>query len=171
MPTLRNLLVQEPRRLRMLGGKFLALLVYLLLSALLAVGISSAITTLVAPSVGVATAAWWTGDGLTQYVDLLGNLAMAIVGWSIFGAFIAVIVRSAAGAVGASIAWLLVIEGLLAQVWPEVARWLPGSLLNTMIARGNANVSYSAALLVSAIYAVAMLVIGGVSFAFRDVTA
>ena len=169
--TWRNLLVQEPRRARQLAGRFLALLLYLWISGMVAVLVAAAIATAVSPGVGIQTALWWTGDGLTYFWELLGNLSIAVVGWSIFGLLIAVLTRNGAGAVGASIGWLFVVEGILMLVWPDVARWMPGTLLNTIVSRGNAQVTYNAALIWSAVYAVAMAIVAAVIFAVRDVTA
>lgn len=169
--TLRSLLAQEPRRLRLMAGKIAALFTFLLASAAVAVAIACAIAAAVAPGSGVPTTAWWSADGIQHARDFVVNLAIALTGWTVVGAFAAVIVRSAAAAVGASIAWLIVVEGLMTQVWPDVGRWLPGRLLLAVLSGGTTDIAYPSALSAAAGYCVAMVLIAGVSLSLRDVTA
>ncbi len=178
--TWRNLLVQEPRRVRLLSGRVLALLVYMIVSAVLTVGVGTLVAMLVAPHEGVNTAKWWDSTGTGDYLAFLGNLVLAVVGWTVFGALVAVLVRNPAGAVGASIAWLFVIEGLANQVWSTVGQYLPGRILSVVLTGGQASalsnaasaeVSYTTALLIAAVYAFGMAAVAGASFWFRDITA
>jgi ABC-2 type transport system permease protein len=178
--TWRNLLVQEPRRVRLLSGRILALLVYMIISAVLTVGVGTLVAMLVAPNEGVKTATWWDATGTGDYLAFLGNLMLAVVGWTVFGALVAVLVRNPAGAVGASIAWLFVVEGLANQVWSTVGQYLPGRILSVVLTGGQASVlssaaspsvSYASALLIAGLYAVGMAAIAGASFWFRDITA
>jgi hypothetical protein len=88
-------------------------------------------------------------------------------------------VRNPAGAVGAAIAWLLVIEGLATQVWSTVGQYLPGRILSavlsggqpTLFGPGSSPVAYGSALIIAGVYAVAMCVAAGASFWYRDITA
>jgi ABC-2 type transport system permease protein len=178
--TWRNLLVQEPRRLRLLSGRVLALLVYMIISAVLTVGLGTLVAMIIAPHEGVNTAAWWDSTGTTDYFAFLGNLVLAVVGWTIFGTLVAVLVRNPAGAVGAAIAWLFVIEGLTNQVWSTVGQYLPGRILSVVLTGGQASVlstaasmgvSYTTALIIACIYAIGMSVVAGASFWYRDITA
>jgi Zn-dependent alcohol dehydrogenase len=82
--------------------------------------------------------------------------------------------------VGAAIAWLLVIEGLVNQVEPTVGQYLPGRILSVVLtggqgtlfnAAGSSSVSYSSALIIAGLYAVGMSVVAGASFWYRDITA
>jgi ABC-2 family transporter protein len=61
--TLRNLLVRQPRRVRLLAGKLLALASFTAVAVVLG-EVAAVLTALVvAPSQDIATAAWFTGDG------------------------------------------------------------------------------------------------------------
>jgi hypothetical protein len=90
-----------------------------------------------------------------------------------------VLVRNPEGAVGAAIAWLLVIEGLVNQVEPTVGQYLPGRILSVVLTGGQASVfnaagssvSYTTALIIAGLYAVGMSVVAGASFWYRDITA
>jgi ABC-type transport system involved in multi-copper enzyme maturation permease subunit len=178
--TWRSLLVQEPGRLRLLSGRVLALLVYMIISAVLTVGLGTLVAMVIAPHEGVNTAAWWDSTGTTGYFAFLGNLVLAVVGWTIFGTLVAVLVRNPAGAVGAAIAWLFVIEGLANQVWSTVGQYLPGRILSVVLTGGQASVfstgasmgvSYTTALIIAGLYAIGMCVVAGASFWYRDITA
>jgi ABC-type transport system involved in multi-copper enzyme maturation permease subunit len=178
--TWRSLLVQEPGRLRLLSGRVLALLVYMVISAVLTVGVGTLVAMVIAPHEGVNTAAWWDSIGTTDYFAFLGNLVLAVVGWTIFGTLVAVLVRNPAGAVGAAIAWLFVIEGLANQVWSTVGQYLPGRILSVVLTGGQASVfstgasmgvSYTTALIIAGLYAIGMCVVAGASFWYRDITA
>ena len=62
--TLRNLLVREPGRLRLLTGKMLALVLFVILSAALTLVISAALILAAAHVQGIQTAAWTSSEGL-----------------------------------------------------------------------------------------------------------
>jgi ABC-type transport system involved in multi-copper enzyme maturation permease subunit len=178
--TWRNLLVQEPGRVRLLSGRVLALLVYMIISTALTIGIGTLVAMLIAPHEGINTSVWWDSTGTRDYFEFLGNLVLAVIGWTIFGTLVAVLVRNPAGAVGAAIAWLLVIEGLVNQVEPTVGQYLPGRILSVVLNGGQAAVfnetgstslSYSTALIIAGLYAAGMSVVAGASFWYRDITA
>ena len=177
--TWRNLLVQEPGRVRLLSGRVLALLVYMIISTVLTIGVGTLVAMLIAPHEGINTAVWWDLTGTRDYLEFLGNLVLAVIGWTIFGTLVAVLVRNPAGAVGAAIAWLLVIEGLVNQVEPTVGQYLPGRILSVVLTGGQVGVfneassslSYTTALIIAGLYAIGMSVAAGASFWYRDITA
>ena len=67
--TLRNLLVREPRRLRLLAGKYLALLVFGAVLVTVACAVSVAVSFALGPSKGVDTSAWTSSAGLHALVE------------------------------------------------------------------------------------------------------
>src|SRR2546425_3577309 len=62
--TLRNLLVREPNRLRLLSGKMLALVLFVTISAVLTLAISAALILAAAHAQGLQTSAWTSSEGL-----------------------------------------------------------------------------------------------------------
>jgi ABC-2 type transport system permease protein len=168
--TLRNLLVRQPRRVRLLAGKLLALGSFASLAVVLA-GVAATLTALVvAPSQDIATAAWFTSDGWAALGSGLGNLLLATVGWGLLGAPLALLLRSPAAAVGAGVAYALPFELLVSAAWDSGARWLPGQLLETLAEGGAATVTYGRAALLLAVYGVLAVVAGTTLFTRRDVT-
>ena len=169
--TLRNLLVRQPRRALLLGGKLLALVTFAL-GAMLAAAVSAAIAAVVMAHVrGISTAAWTSSAGWHQSGQAVGNAALAIVGYACFGLALGVLIRSPVAAVVVGIVYLLPVENILAAVVSNTQRWLPGQLLDAIARGGNTTASFSSALLTTAVYVAGAVLIAFAVFARRDVTA
>src|SRR2546425_1893822 len=113
--TWRNLLVREPRRLRLLSGKMLALLLFVLVSMTLTLVGSSVLVLALASAQGVQTAAWTSAAGLSAWLAFYGNEVLCLIGISLLGMLIAVLTRGTAIAVGVALAYVLVPEGIIAM--------------------------------------------------------
>lgn len=176
--TLRNLLVREPRRLRLLTGKMLALLLFVLGSMALTLVVSSVLIFALAKTQGVETAAWTSSAGLSAWLAFFGNETLCLVGVSLLGMLIAVLTRSTGAAVGVALAYVLVPEGIVAMVWNEASRWfpirtfnfLPGSVFPTDVGPTPPQ-GYTAALLVALLWMTVFVVGSFVAFRRQDVNA
>ena len=167
--TLRNLLVRQPRRVRLLAGKLVALASFTTIAVAVA-GVAAVATALiVAPTQDISTSAWLTSAGWTALAGGLGNLLLATLGWGLVGALLALVLRTPAAAVGVGLAWALPGELLVTAAWADGARWLPGQLLDALAQGGTAAVTYGWAGLLLALYAVVAMVAGTTLFARRDV--
>ncbi|HEX4715599.1 MAG TPA: ABC transporter permease, partial [Ktedonobacteraceae bacterium] len=100
--TLRNLLVRESHRLRWLAGKMLAVVLFVLLSMLLTLVISSVFIFLLAQGQGIQTTAWTSAEGMRIFLEFVGNEVLCLIGFSAMGMLIAVLTRSVVAAVGIS---------------------------------------------------------------------
>jgi ABC-type transport system involved in multi-copper enzyme maturation permease subunit len=172
--TLRQLLVRQPRRIVALIGKMLAVVTFMVLATAFAAVIAFLVANVMAQSRGVSTTAWFTGTGFGDLLNALGNIELAVIGYSVLGLVIGQFLRSSVGAVIIGFAWLLVIEQfILTRIVPTTAAWLPGISLSTIAGGGNkdANLTYSHGLLVAAVYIVVAIAAASVTFARRDVTA
>jgi ABC-2 type transport system permease protein len=176
--TLRNLLVREPNRLRLLSGKMLALLLFVILSLTLTLAVSVALILAIAHTQGIATAAWTSSEGLRAMLAFFGNEVLCLVGVSFLGMLIAVLTRSVGAAVGVALAYVLVPEGIIAMVWQEGSRWfpvrtfnfLPGSVFPSAVGPTPPQ-GYPAALLVALLWMVGFVVVSAVVFQRQDVNA
>jgi ABC-2 type transport system permease protein len=176
--TLRNLLVREPGRLRLLSGKMLALVLFVAISLALTLLISAALIIAVAQSQGIPTAAWTSSEGMRAGLRFFGNEVLCLVGMSLLGMLIAVLTRSIGAAVGIALAYVLVPEGLIAMVWPEGSEWLPvhvfnflpGSTVPTAVGPTPPQ-GYYAALLVALLWMAGFIVVSAVVFRRQDVNA
>jgi ABC-type transport system involved in multi-copper enzyme maturation permease subunit len=175
--TLRNLLVRQPHRLRWLAGKMLAVVLFVLLAMLLTLVVSGTLVLVLARAQGIRTAAWTSPEGLGVFLRFLGNEVLGLIGISAFGMLVAVLTRSVVAAVGISLAYVLVLEGIIAVVAPQVSRWFPGRVFNTIVgatvplAGPIPTQGYPAALLASLLWIVCFVAASALVFRRQDVTA
>lgn len=167
--TLRNLLVRQPGRVKLLSGKFLALAVFSLAALILAFAAGAAIAFAVGPGKGVDTAAWTTSAGLNDIFQALLHVYLTILAFGLIGTALAVIFRSPAIAIGLGVAYALPGEAIINALWDNGDRWLPVQLLDAVAHGGNSSTSYSRALLLILLYSA--VIAGGtlILFSRRDV--
>jgi ABC-2 type transport system permease protein len=123
--TLRNLLVREPGRLRLLMGKMLALLLFVAVSASFALLVAAGFVLVAAPSQGLSTAPWISLSGAGAFVGFWGGELLGLAGVSLLGMLVAVMARSVGTAVGISVAYVLIVEDLVGRAWPDGVAWFP----------------------------------------------
>ena len=176
--TLRNLLVCEPNRLRLLAGKMLALLLFVIGSAALTLATSAAFIIAAAQSQEISTAAWTSSEGMRIFLTFFGNEVLCLIGISLLGMLIAVLTRSVGAAVGVTLAYVLVPEGIIAMVWQQGSRWFPVRVFNFL--PGSAfppavgptpPQGYLAALLVALLWMAVFVAVSAVVFPRQDITA
>jgi ABC-type transport system involved in multi-copper enzyme maturation permease subunit len=174
--TWRNLLVREPRRLRLLAGKMLALLLFVLGSLTLTLLASSGLVLLVAQAQGVPIAAWTSPGGLAAWLAFFGNEVLCLIGVGLLGMLIAVLTRGTGSAVGVALAYVLVPEGIIAMVWRTGSQWfpirtfnfLPGAVFPPEVGPTPPQ-GYPAALLVALLWMTIFVVGSGVAFRRQDI--
>jgi ABC-type transport system involved in multi-copper enzyme maturation permease subunit len=166
---LRNLLVREPRRVRLLAGKYLALLLFGLAIILLACVVSIVLALALAPSKGIDTSAWTSSTGLADTWRAIWHLVIAALGYGTVGAALAIIFRSSVAALAIGVAWLLPAEAILSALWSNGQYWLPGQLLTNLVGGGSSSVSLARTGLTLVIYWAIIVVGTSVLFLRRDV--
>lgn len=164
--TIRNLLLREPRRARLLAGLFTASAAAVALGMVVACVVASAAVTVAAASRGIDTSAWWTAAGARSTAGAVLGLTAGAVGWCLLGGALGVLTRSTAIAVGAGLAYALPVETILRAFW-NGSRWLPGQVLGALAGDGSIGVRAAAA--TAAIYLAVALVAAMVVFVRRDV--
>lgn len=168
--TIRNLLIRQPSRTKLLGGKLLALWTLLAIAALAAMAVSVGAAVLLAPAYDIATSAWFTTAGLEAVASATANLLIVVAGYAAIGALLGIIVQSAAPAIGIALAWLLPIENLLAKFLDTAGDWLPGQVFSDLAA-GGPELGFTIAVAATLGY-VTIATIGSLAlFKARDVTA
>jgi ABC-type transport system involved in multi-copper enzyme maturation permease subunit len=169
--TLRQLLVRQPRRAVLLAGKMLGVVTFLLLALCFSAVIALIVAVAAAHSRGVPTSAWFTGTGLSALFAELGDLALAVIGYSVLGMALGLFVRSAVFAVIVGFAWLLAIENIVARIVPSTQQWLPGQSIMAVASGGVEGVSFRHGLILGAVYLVAAITAALTVFLRSDVTA
>jgi ABC-2 type transport system permease protein len=167
--TLRNLLVRQPSRPRLLAGKMLALASFVAIAAILAFAAALVTALLLAPGHGISTSAWFTHDGVRSLQATIGNLLISTVAWGAIGAVLALMLRSTATAIAVGLAYALVVENLLSLTVSGSKQWLPGQLIDAIARGGSSSVSYVSALLLVGLYLIGAAGIAGAVFRYRDV--
>jgi ABC-2 type transport system permease protein len=168
---MRNLLVRQPRRVRLLAGKLLAVAGLVTIAVLVSVATAAGVAFPVAAGRGLDTGAWTTATGLQALASGAGDLVLATLGWGLLGAALGIVLRSPAPAVGVGVAYALPLEAILTAAWSQGARWLPGQLLGALATGGTADVTHARAAVLLAVYLAIALAAAATLFARRDVTA
>jgi ABC-2 type transport system permease protein len=151
--TLRNLLVRQPHRSKLLSGKFLALVVFIGLAVVLAIAVSAGVAFALGPGRGIHTSAWTSSTGLGDLGQALLHIFLTCVGYGVLGTALAVVLRSPGIAIALGVAWVLPAEAIITAIWSDGNRWLPGQLLSALAHGGNSSTTYSRALLLLILYA------------------
>jgi ABC-2 type transport system permease protein len=169
--TIRTLLMRQPRRLGLLGGKMAALLVFvagvLALAEVLTAGASAAL----APSQDVATDSWFGLDALGQAAGDYATALLVVASWALLGTAIALFVRSIPVALGIGIVWAGPFEHIIQDSWTSADRWFPGLLLESLAVGGTDEVAFGRALALVAVYVPVAASAAALVFVRRDVTA
>ena len=166
-----RLLVQaEPRRLLLLAGKIVALVVFTCASTLVATVMVVPMTSGLAQSAGVSTAAWQPQLAHTMVSGYL-HLTLCVLLWGVVGLSVGILTRSAGISIAIGIGYLLVFEGVLRMLLGSAQKWLPGEAFKAIASGGSVDMAFTTALLLGAAYALAALAVAAVTFRRRDITA
>jgi ABC-2 type transport system permease protein len=169
--TLRQLLVRQPRRAVLLAGKMLGIVTFLVLALCFAAVVALVVALAAAQSRHVPTGAWFTGTGLGDLFRELGDLALAVIGYSILGMALGQFVRSAVFAVIVGFAWLVAVENIITRIVPATQQWLPGASITAVASGGGEGVGYGHGLILGAVYVIVAIAAAMTVFLRSDVTA
>ena len=167
--TLRNLLVRQPRRLTLLLGKFSAMTLFALLSVALSAIVSLTLAYALAGRAKVATSAWFSHQAGSALLHTFVNVFISVIAYGLIGMALGLLLRSPISAISIGVAWLLVIENIIAATVKGSGRWMPGQLITTISSGGDFNSSYSHAILILASYLVIASLGVAILFKRRDV--
>lgn len=166
---IRLLAQAEPRRWRLLVGKFIALGLYTL-AGTLAATIAACLTALVcAPLFDISTAAWST-DTLATAVEAFRNLSLSATVWGVIGMLVALLARSSGVAIAAGVGYLVVFENMIVATNQDLANWLLGSTLTALAAGGTPAIAFETALQLGAAYLAGSIIIAVAVMHFREIT-
>ena len=158
----------EPRRWRLLAGKVGALVILTVVgvTAMLAAGVGLAYG--FAALSGTSTAAWGATLG-SLLASTWANLALASVGYGLLGLAVASLTRSAVVAISGGVGYLLLLEGMLANLFEFDLSYLPGSALSAFGSGGTAAISYVSGGVVTAAWLAGAMVLALWSLHRRDI--
>ena len=168
--TLRNLLVRQPRRVRLLMGKHLAMSIFALVIVFLSALSSITAQRIFAPGKNVSTQAWFGADGRHFILQALLNVLLSTILYGTVGMVLGIVLRSPISAISLGVIWLLIVETLLTVVRPSTEKWLPGALMSAIGQGGTPTLEYQRSLVVALIYVTSAALISGTLFYRRDVS-
>lgn len=167
--TLRNLLVRQPARMKILAGKYLSMTLFALLMSVLSLISSIAMAYTFAPHAHVSTASWTTSAGFTLLGSAFGNVFMSVMGFGTVGMILGLLFRSPISSIATGVIWFLILENILAGLVTSTAKWLPGQNLTNLTTTQNFTFSYKHSLIMDFIYLVGAGLIVSLLFKRRDV--
>jgi ABC-type transport system involved in multi-copper enzyme maturation permease subunit len=167
--TLRNLLVRQPGRVRLLAGKLISMKLFAIVMVLISGVLAVAISYFLAPNADVKTDLWFTSDGRIEILQAIVNVSISVIGFGIFGMIMGLLLRSPISSIAIGVLWILIIENLIGAVRSSTLEWLPGSQLQVIAVGGTPQVSYIHAMALAGIYIAVGGLIASVLFSKRDV--
>ena len=173
--TLRNLLIRQPGRLRVLAGKFIAMKLFALIMILLSAIVSISASVILAPRAKVSTELWFGADGRHALFTTFINVVVSVIGFGTIGMVLGLLLRSPISAISFGVLWLLIVENLLIAVKNSLQDWMPGAQLAAIASGGqpigmSGGIEYSHALLVGGVYVAVGAVVASLLFVRRDVS-
>ena len=167
--TVRNLLVRQPNRLRLLAGKSLALAIATLVVTALVVAVTIGADMALAPE-GVDTAEWFTGDGLRALAATSGNFYLAALGWRVLGQAVATLSRSSVMSLATGVMIAIPLDMIVTDTIESARPWLPGQVFQAVAQGGTQHVEYGSSFATVLAGGVAALAIALAVFHRRDIT-
>jgi ABC-type transport system involved in multi-copper enzyme maturation permease subunit len=167
--TLRNLLLRQPGRVKLLFGKLISMKLFAVLMTLVSAVVAIGLSYILAGTKDVSTTLWFSADGWYAIAQTLLNVFISILGFGIIGMVLGILLRSPISSISIGVLWLLIIENIVGAVKPSTLDWLPGSQLSTIASGGTPDVSYSHALTLGSAYVVVGAIVATVLFWRRDV--
>ncbi len=168
--TLRNLLLRQPARMKILGGKYISMLLFALLMVIFSLISSIAVAYLLAPHAHVTTTAWRTSAGMSALATALGNVLLSVSSFGTVGMILGLLFRSPISAIATGVIWFLILENILAGLVTSTAKWLPGQNITNLTTNQNFTFSYQHSLIMDAIYLIVSATIVSFLFKARDVS-
>lgn len=168
--TLRNLLVRQPSRMKLLGGKFVAISLFAAIMNTFAAASSFLTGYLMSGAAKVDTSAWFTASGLSEFGKSFLNIFISTIAFGTLGMAIGIILRSPISSLAIGLIWFVIVENILGGLIVSTMKWLPGqNLILVGDGGGSGAVSYSHALVVGLAFVALFAVVAATLFKKRDV--
>jgi ABC-type transport system involved in multi-copper enzyme maturation permease subunit len=166
---IRLLAQAEPRRWRLLVGKTVALVLYMLAGTLAATLAAYGTALACAPLFDVSTSAWGTGT-LVTLAEAFRNLSLSAVVWGGIGLLVALLTRSSGVAIAAGVGYVVIFENMIVAVAEDAGTWLLGGTLTALAGGGTPAISFESAQQLGAAYFAAAILIAITVMHFREIT-
>lgn len=166
--SIRNLVVRQPNRLRLLAGKTLALGVATLAVTVAMVVVTTAAAVAFAPA-EVDTSVWFSGSGFRALGETSVNYFVALLGWGVLGQVVATLTRSSVVALATGVMIAIPLDLVLADTVESSRPWLPGQLFQALAHGGTRHLAYASSLVTVLGAGAACLILSFGVFHYRDI--
>lgn len=166
---IRVLVQAQPSRLKLLGGKIIALAGLTVVATVVTTLIIVLVARPLAALEGIDTEPWKT-DFPRELLSGYFNFVIPSLVWGLIGLLVAVWTRSSGIAIGVGIGYLLVVENLIAIVASGITDFLPGGTLAALAEGGTDDLAWGAALGLTFLYGTAAAIAALLIFRGRDIT-
>ncbi len=167
--TLRNLLVRQPSRMKILAGKYLSMIIFAIALVVIDAIVAIAVSYSLAPHAKVTTSAWFTASALALLGKTFINVLLGTIAFGTFGMILGLLFRSPISSIATGVIWSLILENILAGVVSSTQKWLPGQNFDNVAQGGSLTVSYHWSMGIAAAYLIVGFSIVAVLFKRRDV--
>ena len=167
--TLRNLLVRQPSRMKILAGKFISMKIFALVMVLFAGALSIGISFALSGRAKVDTTAWRTSAAMHLLFESTLNIFIATLCFGAFGMILGLLLRSPISAIAVGVLWNLILENILSALITSTGKWLPGVNFSNLGEGGNPELSYKHSMAISLAYLIIGGAIAALLFKRRDV--
>lgn len=167
--TLRNILVRQPSRIKVLVGKLASMKAFAVLMVFVSAIVSIGISVLLADGKDVSTQLWFNSEGLLEIAKTFLNVTISVVGFGLFGMILGLLLRSPISSISIGVLWLLIVENIVGALKESTLNWLPGNQLSVIASGGSELISYTDALALGGAYVSIGLIIATFLFVRRDV--
>lgn len=165
--TLKNLLVRQPNRTKLILGKVFGVATFIFFLVLLVALLGGGLAYALASKANVTTENWSFLN--SDFLLPLLNVELAAVAYGLLGATLAIILRSSITAISAGLIWLLVVETLFGFFGKSLSKWLPGGNLANFADGGSSELSYLHSATTVSIYSLISVMVLLIIFNLRDV--
>ena len=165
----RILVAAEPRRWRLVVGKWVALAVATAGATVVATLVNVLVAPVAATAGGFEPTAWGQ-DLLPTILGASVNLYLSLLVWGTIGLALGLVTRSAGIAIGIGVGYVLLLEAVITAAAADLAEWLPGTTISALANGGTATLGYQGALGLGLAYVAVAAVITLVVFRRRDIT-
>jgi ABC-2 type transport system permease protein len=169
--TFRTMLLRQPRRFTLLAGRYLALVGFVAVVLACTEVVTWIAARAEASAFDVQTGSWTSAAALGSALQDFATVLVWLVGYSMLGMTVAVLIRSVPLALAVGIAWAGPTEHLIGDAWGPAEKVFPGLLLEIVGRGGTDTVSITRAIVTAGSYVAVAAVVSWLVFARRDATA
>lgn len=167
--TLRNILVRQPARMKVLAGKYLAMSLFAFFVVVFAAVIGMGLSYALSGRAKVLTEAWFTSDALFDTANSFGNVIFATIAYGTVGMVLGLLLRSPISSISIGVIWILIVESILVAVRGSFAKYLPGVQLSNIGQGGSPDISYQSSMQYALVFLLILAVLASFLFKRRDV--